>query len=327
MKISVIIPVYNVEKYLKRCVDSILFQKNVQLFEENIEVLLINDGSPDNSQELIDGYVNQYNFIKGFIKPNGGLADTRNYGLAKAMGDYVWFIDSDDWIADDSFAFLFSELKNEDIEVLEFDYSMKKDFKEKELSLDPYYSTIATDIITGKEIIGKYGYSISVTNKIFKREKLIEENFFFPKGRLSEDNIPLLNLLLKVNFYRKKQKCLYYYFIRQDSITQSKNVEHLKKYCKDIILNINEMSQLVSKEDEKISKKIKEMQYFLFFNVLSIVVRNIKDIEFYNFVIDEGKRLSIYPLEYYNYHNSLKRHLFSLFVLNSEKISKMLIKL
>ena len=94
-KISVIVPIYNVEKYIKRCLDSILMQKY-----QNLELILINDGSTDNVEEIIKTYIEKYpNIIKYIKKENTGLSDTRNTGMEIATGDYIMFVDSDDYIS------------------------------------------------------------------------------------------------------------------------------------------------------------------------------------------------------------------------------------
>ena len=94
MKISVIIPVYNVEKYISKCLDSIVNQTL-----ESIEIIVVNDGSLDNSQEIIDEYVKKYpKKVKSFIKDNGGQGSARNIGLQHAKGEYISFVDSDDWL-------------------------------------------------------------------------------------------------------------------------------------------------------------------------------------------------------------------------------------
>ena len=95
MQISIIVPVYNVSLYLEDCLKSII---NGISNKKNIELLLIDDGSTDSSEILIDEYSKKYHFIKSFHKSNGGLSDARNYGLLKANGEYVIFIDSDDMV-------------------------------------------------------------------------------------------------------------------------------------------------------------------------------------------------------------------------------------
>src|SRR5574344_1567100 len=109
LKISVIVPVYNTSKYLKKCLDSILSQKG-----QNFEIILINDGSTDNSEQIIKDYQNKFpDIIKLYTKKNGGLSDARNYGVQKANGKYFCFIDSDDYIDKNLFKELEKEFANE----------------------------------------------------------------------------------------------------------------------------------------------------------------------------------------------------------------------
>lgn len=94
MKVSVIVPVYNTGKYLPKCLDSLVKQTL-----DDIEIIVVNDGSPDDSQRIIDGYQSRYPQIKGFVKENGGVGDARNFGIARAAGDFIFFVDSDDSVA------------------------------------------------------------------------------------------------------------------------------------------------------------------------------------------------------------------------------------
>ena len=93
-KVSIIVPVYGVEEWLERCMESLVHQTL-----QDIEIIVVNDGSPDNSQEIIDRYVKEYpDLVQGHIKENGGLSDARNYGLQYATGEYIAFVDSDDYV-------------------------------------------------------------------------------------------------------------------------------------------------------------------------------------------------------------------------------------
>ena len=109
VKFSIIVPVYNVEKYLEDCLDSILKQTY-----DDFEVIVVNDGSTDNSQKVIDNYAKRDNRIKAFKKKNGGVSDARNYGISKAKGEYFIFVDSDDTINDKLLEKLDKEIKKYD---------------------------------------------------------------------------------------------------------------------------------------------------------------------------------------------------------------------
>ncbi len=103
--ISVVVLIYNVEEFLPKCIDSLLKQTY-----KNIEILLVNDGSTDNSLKICNDYKKIDKRIRVYTKKNGGLSDARNYGIARAIGKYICFIDSDDWIDDDYIEFLYSNL-------------------------------------------------------------------------------------------------------------------------------------------------------------------------------------------------------------------------
>ena len=93
VKVSIIVPVYNVEKYIKKCLDSLVHQTL-----SDIEIIVVNDGSPDNSELIINQYLKKYSNIKYFKKENGGQGSARNFGLSKAIGKYIMFVDSDDYV-------------------------------------------------------------------------------------------------------------------------------------------------------------------------------------------------------------------------------------
>lgn len=121
-KVSIIIPIYNVEKYLRNCFDSVLNQKF-----KDIEVLAINDGSPDSSQEIVDEYAAKYDFIKSYIKENGGQSDARNFGLTKASGEYVFFLDADDWLDENALEIMYNRAKNDDSDIVICDFEKMYD--------------------------------------------------------------------------------------------------------------------------------------------------------------------------------------------------------
>lgn len=115
MLISFIVPVYNVEKYLDTCITSIVDQKY-----KDYEIILVDDGSTDSSPKICDRYEHQHSFIKTIHKENGGLSDARNYGIKAAKGEYILFVDSDDYIAPDAVENIVNTLKSEknDIDVM-----------------------------------------------------------------------------------------------------------------------------------------------------------------------------------------------------------------
>ena len=114
IKVSVIVPVYNVENYLVKCLDSLVHQTL-----KDIEIIVVNDGSPDNSQNIIDTYVKKYpKKIKAFSKKNGGQGSARNYGLKYAKGEYIAFVDSDDYVDLDMFFKMYNKAKEDNSDIV-----------------------------------------------------------------------------------------------------------------------------------------------------------------------------------------------------------------
>lgn len=214
-KLSIIIPCYNVEKYIKRCMNS--------LIDSEFEIILVDDGSTDNTYNLCDFY-NEFKNIKVFHKENGGLSDARNYGLNKASGEYIMFLDSDDYI----------ELKIISKLILLFD-SLKADmiccdFYKKNLSNNKIYlieSKLKEGYYTGSELminllLNKKYYPM-VWKNIYKKSFLLKHNLFFKKGFLHEDEDWFPRALIASKTVYFYPDAFYYYCINSDSITHKKN--------------------------------------------------------------------------------------------------------
>ncbi len=167
MKISVIVPVYNVELYLSKCLDSLVHQTI-----ENIEIIVVNDGSTDNSQKIIDEYKTKYpNKIKSYIKSNGGLSDARNYGIDKANGQYIGFVDSDDYVEINMFEKMYNKAISQNFDIVVCDVNCQNGNHNKRIS-----SLIETDL-TKIEEIKKQMISVYPVawNKIYKRTLLLNK--------------------------------------------------------------------------------------------------------------------------------------------------------
>lgn len=260
-KISVIVPVYNVEKYIGRCLQSFVSQKPSS---SKFEIILVNDGSTDGSLAEAEKFSQQLPGLKIFTKPNGGLSSARNFGLEKAMGEYIWFVDGDDWVADKSMQILEDKMNGfVDLQILEFDliHAIEKDggFEYKTVS-NP--SFLSPNVETGRSYLARHGYSLGVTVNLFQREWLQKSGLRFPEGKYSEDNLFSLQTTLLAERFYKFHAELYYYYQRSNSISHTKSEEHLKKYSEDIFSNILEMRDVASGETTAVKKKISEMMAF-----------------------------------------------------------------
>lgn len=207
-KVSIIVPVYNVENYLRRCLDSLVGQTL-----EDIEIIIVNDGSTDNSQEIIDEYKNKYSNIKAYIKENGGLGDARNYGLLKADGDYVGFIDSDDYIRKDMYELLYSKAIKENADYITCDLTYIFEDNENK----NYISKGMSDLDNNYHKAGILS-PLFAWNKLYKKDLLINNHLEFSKGLWYED-IPVTTILFALaNKIAYIDEALYFYVQRKGSI-------------------------------------------------------------------------------------------------------------
>lgn len=209
--ISVIVPVYKVEDYLKRCVDSILNQTY-----ENFELILVDDGSPDNCGQMCDIYAELDARIRVVHKENGGLSDARNAGLKVCTGDYIVFIDSDDWISKYYLEQLYCILKSTGSDVVECEViKTDKMIMEDENLPDAQYSEYNTEEALSLLIQDKCFHQY-VWNKIYR--KSVIEDIWFEKGKTNEDEFWTYQVFGKSQKITKMNFELYYYFQRASSI-------------------------------------------------------------------------------------------------------------
>lgn len=316
--ISIIVPAYNVEKYLHRCIDSFLQQNNFDLYRDKIEILIVNDGSNDLTEKIAGEYAEKHPFIKLISQENGGLSAARNTGIINSTHPYIWFVDSDDWVDASSFNTIFNELST-GVDILEFDVvyatEMGNGFTYR---TDPYYSNLESRLVQSKDFLENEAYIISVTSKIIKKDLFIKNNLYFPLHRFSEDNIVALHLMIFAKTYKKIKKELYYYYQRADSITNTKTKEHTTKYLYDQLLNLKDMDAIL-KNQQFNKNKIYHMQSFIVSNSLLSLLHT-------NFTIDEAKKylqelrnIKKYPVKKYTYYTSFKREIFRI-IFNNEVI-------
>lgn len=225
-KISIIVPVYNVEKYLIRCLDTLVSQTI-----DDYEIILVNDGSKDNSLVICEDYYRQYpNLIKLFSKENGGLSDARNFGIDKAKGEYLAFIDSDDWVDKDMMSLMYDKAvyTNADIVVCDIEYQYED-------GSTKYSSGGDFDTLDVLEDLSVMMINNSACNKIYRRLLFNERRF--PKGLWYEDlaTIPLIILTSKI--IAKIDRPFYKYFQRNDSIMHTDNIKVFDIYKSIDILN------------------------------------------------------------------------------------------
>lgn len=235
-KISIIVPVYKVENELDRCVQSLMKQTY-----KNIEIILVDDGSPDRCPERCDQYALKDNRICVVHKKNGGLSDARNAGLKRATGKYVLYVDSDDYIDVDACERFMSATDTQDVDIVVGNAIMEKP---DGCEMMVHTATPTGTIYGAKEFIiraiSSYQWYAPAWLNMYRREYLLDNNLFFKKGIYFED----VQMLPRVFLSAKKIACMegifYHYIIRDNSIMTSK--KDIKKQS-DSIQNLREWKE------------------------------------------------------------------------------------
>lgn len=284
-KISVIVPVYNTEKYLKKCLNSILAQKT-----NNFEIIIVNDGSTDGSAQIIKEYVNQFgNKVKSYDKVNGGLSDARNYGISKATGEYLCFVDSDDYIDENLFNKL-SKYIDDKVDLIKYKCVRVSDNGELIEKLNgPVFEEKK-----GEEAFNEL-YSSDVLIEpawlyLYKRTYFIENNYKFPVGKYHEDwaIVPFILLnatsVVSVDFYG------YYYVQSANSITRNNDDEKIRKRAYDMLEHYDNLGLKLS--GSKVSKYAKENFLIYMSNCLILKLEELPE-KYHKEYISELKKRKI----------------------------------
>lgn len=246
--ISIIIPVYNVEKYLDRCMDSIINQTH-----KNLEIILVDDGSTDSSGIICDKYLQKDKRIKVIHKENGGLSSARNAGLKKATGDYIGFVDSDDWVSQDFYSYLYNLIIKYNAGIAMCDYFITDGFGIPEIEKEEIKELNNNDLMNLFFRTKGERSNSSVWNRLYKKE--IINDVQFPDGYVNEDVFFSYFVFLKTERAILSNLSKYNYFINNQGITRGalrnqdtnlyyvwdRVVEHAKKsnsvYYENAVLN------------------------------------------------------------------------------------------
>lgn len=248
MKISVIVPVYNVENYLEKCLDSLVNQSL-----QEIEILVVNDGSTDGSQEIIDEFQEKFpQKIKAFEKENGGLSDARNFGIDRAIGEFIAFVDSDDYVSETMMEEMYGLAKKNEAEIVICNLQKVDEYGNVTQKLTQI-PNMPEKIDLEKNFSVFSDISYFACNKIFRRE--LFEGKRFQKGMHFEDIELIPQLLLQCNSLAKTDAFHYQYLERTNSISKSHTERGL-----DILKAVESVEK--SFENSVYSVKRKELKGF-----------------------------------------------------------------
>ena len=251
--ISVIVPVYNTFEYLKRCVDSITAQTYPHL-----EILLVDDGSTDQSGALCDQLMQQDSRIRVFHKENGGSSSARNYGLSKATGEYIGFIDSDDYISEDMYRELLDAIEKFHLSAAQIG---RDEIDEQGNPLPDICIPPKEPVVIGheeflKELLMHRG-DCSFCTKLFHRSIL--EDREFPTGALNEDFHFLLELLPEIGEIVSLPSQAYHVFYCLGSNSRKKDTEQFSRVFADSVINANEVLEKLQNSDA--SKELRSIAF------------------------------------------------------------------
>ena len=214
--ISIIVPVYNVEKYLDRCVNSIIKQTY-----QNLEIILVDDGSTDGSGEKCDEWSKKDSRIVVIHKNNGGLSDARNVGMSKSNGEYIGFVDSDDYVSANMYESLYSAIIKYDADIAECQWIKFED--ESAIKDSESGSEVIVDVYTAEEALSELilerKIKQTVVNKLYQRNSI---QTCFPVGRINEDDYWTYQVFGMAKKIVLLHTVLYYYFQRSSSIMHVK---------------------------------------------------------------------------------------------------------
>lgn len=211
-KVSIIVPVYNVEKYLTKCIESLLLQSL-----KDIEIILVDDGATDKSPDICDAYELKDNRIKVIHKTNGGLSDARNVGIEVAQGEYIAFLDSDDWVEPNMYQYLYELIQKNNADIAQCSYikayeeEVEIEFAE-DIKESVYTGVEALELLYGQEYIK----TVVVWNKLY--HKKLFKHIRYPKGKVHEDEFTTYKVIHKAGKFVNSNIPMVYYRQREDSI-------------------------------------------------------------------------------------------------------------
>ncbi|GAA3606572.1 glycosyltransferase [Flavivirga amylovorans] len=298
MRLSIIIPVYNVEKYIARCIESLL---NQDLHENEYEILIINDGSKDDSISIAKQFSDKHSNIIIYNKENGGVGSARNKGIDLAKGKYVYFIDPDDYLANNVLRLILDYSDTYELEILTFLSTGTSLFSLLE-SVSDRNKAYALNKMNGIDYIGNVGYKSEVWWYIINRDFLKKSGVKFIEGRWMEDAIFTTSLFIKTHFITQLPIDVHRHVKRVGSAMTSREPDHYLNVIYDnenAALVFNSLIESINNPSNKNSLCIKRLkarqQSFVFFMMIRILKSTIR-LKQVKVIINNMSRIKAYPL-------------------------------
>ncbi|WOD43420.1 glycosyltransferase [Hwangdonia lutea] len=298
MKLSIVVPFYNAEDHLERCLTSLT---NQNLSKSDCEIILINDGSTDNGITIAEQFRNKHINIYVHCQKNKGLGASRNIGIQLAKGDYIYFIDADDYLAFNTLSIPLEYLEKNNLDILGFSTLITDKLDLFSYQQEPIENI---EVITGNDFLVKHKNNrLEAWWYILKREFLLETNLKFEEGKFMEDAVFSIKIFLEANRIMFLPITIHRYVKSPHSIMNNEDQKHLKKVVADYIslayrfnTLINEISKKEIKNTDAIIKNIKFKStvsiYFMFFKLIRL---NISIPKIYK-ILRDLEKINVYPL-------------------------------
>ena len=302
--ISIIVPVYNVEQYLEKCVNSIINQTY-----ENLEIILVNDGATDSSGELCDKLATIDSRIKVYHKENGGLSDARNYGVERSTGEYIGFVDSDDYIDVEMYEKLYEAIKKENADVAECNLKIVYPNRKELFTEKKYYQ-----ICTKQEYLEEYLKIEKVFGSACVRliKSKIAKKLNFPVGKLYEDTYYGYGLINVADSYVIMDAPYYSYLMRENSITNTR----FNPRIFDLIEIVEKFHNTVYENYPGLEEAADCRKMYAYFSVLNSILLE-----------EEFKNNSFYPWIVNYFKENYIKLLRNKYITRNRKLSILLIKI
>ena len=295
MKLSVIIPVYNVERYLEQCVESLYYQ---ELNEDTFEILLIDDGSKDSSLEVANQLAQQYTNIRVFHQENQGQAAARNKGIDEARGEYLMFVDSDDYLQSDQLVNLLDILYRESLDAII--YNLQIEQKNGDISIHKIPDVEYGKVFSGEEVALRYFVFGSMCRGIFSRKVFEKNNLRFRYGFTHEDSELCFRLYPRLGKVMFVDKAIYFYRYNATSTDRAKDIKKLQRNIESDAILVSKLMGDINSDiySPAIQKRYREIansnMIGFFFRVRSAKIWNKED---FKKKIEWLRDIGVYPIK------------------------------
>lgn len=300
ISLSIIIPAYNVQEYIERCILSIA-KKDIDMLK--IEIIVINDGSTDNTSRALEKLKNIYPSIIILNKPNGGLSSARNAGLDIAKGKYIMFVDADDYLIPHSIPQLLDILKKIQPDIILYNSIIEKN---KHRHLISFHLPESNLLLPITEYINRYTILSAAWQGLFRKELFDQHDIRMPEGKFAEDDDLVIKLFSVANTIYYMPTNVYMYCSRENSISNNRDKAHIEKLISDRISIFKELTKYVNLFSDERKSGLERKLNFLALDIVRLLIRKSCSDKIVSCALDELINTGYYPLKKNHYSFNYK---------------------